>query len=265
MLCRQCNGAVGANDGVCKTCGHPVRRGSNSKGLPRFAKFALIFLVLGACASFVVLYATGRIEFEFFGQSAPASSDEGLNLESDSTEYPPDTTTESSDTYAPTARRDEEAWHAMLANLHTVSSNYITSSAFHPFLTRGGFLYHLTEEAFITPEFFVSRNVLGEEYLAELKMIFYLRPVDFAGFDEIDLPPSNQMTVFVGYETVSGIGLYSIYGHHEIFRENLNKILLSYTPASGPSGRASSGQHIFDITVPNLGENINVRYFAYDE
>ncbi|MDR2166853.1 MAG: hypothetical protein LBE35_03245 [Clostridiales bacterium] len=268
MLCRNCNGSIGPEDGVCKVCGHPVRKGA--KNWPRFVKMAMVVLVLGAGVVFVVFYTQGRIDFGFLtdrGAAAAPPVEAEIPAENIPAELPDPTAPQNVETVP--IVRDEETRIEILSEIYVAATVFISQFPQTPFISNTGYLFDLTNETLITVEMLSATGLIGYEHLEEPKLLLFLRPADFAPFDEVEMPNSEQMTIFVGHETITGIGLYSSFGYQEIFRENLNEILLSYMPYGGEIVRPMSAHPIFQAALGNLnqmaGQDHDVRYLAFDE
>jgi len=265
------------SDGVCKICGTPLRKGK--RVWSKHIKMAVVGVVLFSSVIFVVLYTQGRIDFGFLtGGDDPSITQPSDNLpvDADNNENATDPPmTYEGDGELPVLR-DEEARLELLQEVHQGVKDYMDYFDNQlPFVSGGGHLQIWDDLTFVTPQRLANAGFLGEEHLQEERFIFLIRPIDFAGFDEIDLPPSGEMTIFVGHETVVGIGLYSIYGYHQIFRENLNQILASYTPSNWnelvmPPQRPGAGHPMHQQAVASIsslmnGLNVDIRYMAFDE
>jgi hypothetical protein len=98
--------------------------------------------------------------------------------------------------------------------------------------------------------------------------------MDLTVFEEVELGSISQrqqtrMTVFLAYQTPTGVGLYSALGHHLIFRENLNKLFDSYAPYNGEIWRPVAGDALYravvDMLTATSPEGVFVRYLAADD
>lgn len=269
MLCKKCNATVRADDGVCRTCGMSVRNRAGKKSFSKIATFSMLGVVLVACIVFVVLYMQGSLNFDIFGSSTqpepelqnaiPEQHDIGQeNAYPDVPEYT-------------TPVIDEAARRATLANIHDVVQAYIVqNSATTAFISYHGFLYNHTDGEFVNIQTFYNQEELDLTHTGE-KFIFFLRPLDFLGFDEVTLPLIEQMTVFIGHETITGIGLYSVHGYIEIFRENLNYLLSTYIPTESEIVRPGAQSILYNDAIRLISahedapNNIEMRYFAHNE
>lgn len=284
MVCKKCGAPMEASDGVCKICGTPLRKGKRL--WPKHIKLAVVGVVLFASVVFVVLYTQGRINFDFltsnYDPQNPQTPGE-LYENGDNYENIQGPQIPNEDNGNLTILRDEETRLELLQEVHQGVMDYMNYFDNQlAFISGAGHLQIWQDQdpvffnpLFVTPQSLADAGFLSEEHLQEERHIFLIRPIDFLEFEEIDLPTSNEMTVFVGHETVVGIGLYSIYGYHEVFRENLNQILASYTPRNWyediiPPQRPGAGHPMHQQATAIIsslmnGESVDIRYMAFDE
>jgi len=240
---------------------------------------AVVGIVLVASVVFVVLYIQGRIDFGFItggsdGQVA-APGEDVSDAHENNNEIANDTQSPEDEDISPVLR-DEETRFAILQDIHQGVLDYMSAVGNQiPFVTGAGHLQNWEDGSFVTPQHLARAGFLDDEHLEETRFIFMLRPADLVGFDGINMPPNTEMTVFVGHETVRGIGLYSIHGYQEIFREDLNQILESYTPRNWreavmppqrPSGASPIHQQATAIISSTAnGADVDIRYMAADD
>ena len=270
MLCKKCNEVVQASEDVCKACGTPVFEAHNIKRRPRVLRYIVVVAVLIASGAFVYLYMQDMINFDFFGGSAQADveipgTDDDFFVEQ----------TQESDPEAEGAVstvRDQATRQALLADVHAAAFSYVTQlSLAVPFISYGGYLFNQADGVFITAQVLAGIYTLEltEEHLEEEKLVLFLRPSDLAVFDEVNLPDTSQMTIFVGLETVTGVGLFSVFGYTEIFRENLNAVISSYLPLEGDALRPQALDAVFAATRAAVSQqessSFDVRYLAHDD
>lgn len=265
VFCKKCNNIVTSSEGVCKICGHPVRNGKS--GLHKYTKFAIVGIVLILCGVFVVFYAQGRLDLSFivnlFEPQITDVVDNGIYADTGNNVF-----IATDDDVDIAVVFDEEARLLLLSEVYTVASDFIEQfSAHFTLISNMGYLYNATENLFVTTDFLTGRNFLQLD-VSENIIVLLLRPVDFADFEEVYLPYSNEMTLFVGHETITGIGLYSAYGYAEIFRENLNTLLLSYRPSESEIFRPLSSHRLYQDVVDLITNNnvqIDIRYMAAND
>jgi len=264
---------MGNHDGICKVCATPVRKGGKVWSKP--AKMAVVGFVLAVSVAFVVLYTQGFISLDFLtsnnDSSISAPVDDMSDNDTGNNKNLANQPNNEDDEYAHTVR-DREGRLEMLQHVYEVVLEYIDQSAHIPFVSAGGYLQIWQDWTLITTQYLVNEGFLDDEFLEEEKFIFLLRPMDFAGFDEVDIPSSAEMTLFVGHETVIGIGLYSRYGYQEIFRENLNQILASYTPdfwtetMERPNSTHPLHQQATALISSLMnGADVDIRYMAFND
>lgn len=263
MLCKKCNTIIGSQDGVCKVCGHPARKGG--RGWPRYAKIAAIFLVLGFSATFVFLFTQDRIDFsDFFNmgtetitnpeETPPVSADDDTENSLMQTGY------EASSTPTLILRSPEETRH-LLSQIHTAAVAFISQNPQTPFISQMGYLFDMANGRFMTPQVLMLAGLLGEEHLEDDKIILFLRPSDLG-------LTGPDMAVFVGHQTIVGIGLYGglAHGYMEIFREDLNEILSSYIQSEGDISRPTAAHPVYQAVAGAIAAHknaeIDVRFMA---
>ncbi|MCL2235902.1 MAG: hypothetical protein FWB98_05645 [Defluviitaleaceae bacterium] len=277
MVCKKCSAPVDATAGVCSVCSTPVRKGG--RVWPKYTKMAVVGVVLVASVVFVVLYTQGRIDFGFLtggsdGQVTVPGEDgadyyEGSNEITNDPQAPEDED-------ADLVLRDEEERFALLQEVHWGVLDYMSAAGSTiPFVTGAGHLQNWEDGSFVTPQYLARLGFLGDEHLQETRFVFMLRPADLVGFEGINMPSTAEMTVFVGHETIRGIGLYSVHGYQEIFREDLNQVLENYTPRNWreavmpperPSGTSLIHQQAAAmISSTANGAEVDIRYMAFDE
>ena len=260
MTCKKCNNTLQPSDGVCKVCGTPVRKKIES-GKGKYVKVIAVVLVLSGCAVLLLMHLQGRLDLSFFTNifsrdAAPIEemADEGINDENED-----ETPNEEDETII---IKDEEYLQNAMEAMHQAVAELLAEGD-HVFVSNAGYLYNFTEGQFITADLF-------EEALGD-KKILYLRPASFASFDEVNLPTNNNLAVFIARETVTGIALYSIYGHHHVFRESLNAVLSEY--AWGPLrgfGMPNASHSIFQSSLNAIRshenqQNIDIRHLITNE
>jgi len=243
-----------------------VRKGG--KTLPTSVKMVLVVLVLGVCAVFLVLYATGRLDFEFLNRTEQEAEQIESMDDSNETGDAQNEQTPGQEADERPEIRDEAARQTILSEIHQVVRAYMGHVT--PFSSNQGFLHNLNNEEFITIEYLISHGLLTYRHAQDEKLILFLRPADLADFEELDMPNTAAMTVFVGHETTVGIGLYSIYGYQEIFRENLNSVLNSYIPRDTEIVRPMAGQPLYQSVLSALATReilttLEVRYMAAND
>ena len=274
MLCVKCHTAMDASDDVCKSCGAVQKMNRNWS---KFAKISLITLVVAAFGTYVALYnldiiGPGFFE-DIFGTKAaseePAAPDAG---------YAGPEQEEAADGQREIAaeRRSEEEHQAILLSILEAVEEYMREYQFNPIVSSMGYLHNISLGEYITIEFLERLGYLSNDYLEEDVIILYLRPMDLNQFNEITFEgtPAGQMaalTVFLGYEVPTGIGLYSRFGSQQIFRENLNHLIMNdYNTNNGEISRPTAQDAIYHAVVNMItdalpGVDVFIRYLAVDD
>jgi hypothetical protein len=266
-----------AGDDVCKSCGSPVQK--MNRNWSKFAKISVITLIIAAFGAYIVLYNLDIIGPDFFGDIFGGGSvavEEPLLPDAG---YVGQETDETVDGHGEIAveRRSEEEHQVILSSVLEAVEAYVRDfSQFNPIISRMGYLHNFSSEEYVTLELLERMGYLGYEHLAEDIRVLYLRPIDLNQFNEIAFEgaPAGQMvalTVFLGYETPTGIGLYSRFGTQAIFRENLNHLLVNeYNPNNGAILRPTAQDAIYHAVVDMItdvlpGTDVFIRYLAVDD
>jgi len=266
-----------AADDVCKSCGSPVQK--MNRNWSKFAKISVITLIIAAFGAYILLYNLDVINPDTIGEifgGAP-TADEPTPLDVGYGGQEPEEPV-GGQGEAATERRSEEEHQAILSSVLASVDAYMQDfSQFNPIISRMGYLHNVSSGEYVTIELLERLGYLSHEYLAEDMLILYLRPMDLVLFDEIafdSTPPAGQMvslTVFLGYETPIGIGLYSRFGSQIIFRENLNHLLVNeYNPDNGEIMRPTEQDVVYQAVVSMIsdalpGADVFIRYLAVDE
>jgi len=274
MLCDKCHTAMDAADDVCKSCGSPVQK--LNRNWSKFAKISVITLIIAAFGAYILLYNFGVIDQDFFGNmlGRSAVTEEMPTTDTGHAGLEPEETTGEQGEPA-TERRSEEERQAILTSVLDAVEQYMREFSFNPIISRKGYLHNVSSGEYVTIELLERLGYLDEEYLAEDMLILYLRPRDLAQFDEIDFDgvPAGQavsLTVFLGYEKPTGIGLYSQFGLQMIFRENLNNLLVNeYNPNNGAIFRPTAQDMVYQAVISMIqdtlpGTEVFIRYLAVD-
>ena len=275
MLCDKCHTAMDAADDVCKSCGSPVQK--LNRNWSKFAKISVITLIIAAFGTYIALYNLDIIDQDFFGNifEGAAVAEELPAPDVDYLGQEPEETTDGQGEIV-VERRSEEEHQAILASVLTAVNAYIQHfSQFNPIISSMGYLHNVSSGEYVTLELLESMGYLSYEYLDEDLLILYLRPRDLNQFSEIafDGVSAGQMvelTVFLGYETPIGIGLYSRFGSQVIFRENLNHLFMNdYNPNNGEISRPTSQDAVYHAVVNMIrdalpGTDVFIRYLAVD-
>jgi len=265
-----------AADDVCKICGSPVQK--LNRNWSKFAKISVITLIIAAFGAYIALYNLDIIGPDFFRDafgSAPAAEEPATPDVGYVRQEPVEVADGQGE--AVVEQRSEEEHRAVLASILEATNTYIQGiSQFNPIISVMGYLHNVSTGEYVTIGLLERLGYLGEEYLAEDALILFLRPVDLNQFGEIAFEgiPAGQMvelTVFLGYETPTGIGLYSRFGAQAIFRENLNQLIMNdYNPNNGAIFRPTSQDAIYQAVVEMITNAANatdvfIRYLAVDD
>jgi len=264
-----------AADDVCKSCGSPVQK--LNRNWSKFAKISVITLIIAAFGSYILLYNLNIIDQDFFRNilGRTATAEEQPAPEAGETRQETEDIMGENNEIAAERRSEEEQLEILSSVLQAVDFYIRDISQFNPIISRMGYLHNVSTGEFVTMELLGRLDYLSEEYLAEDMMILFLRPVDLVQFDEIDFEgiAAGQMvslTVFLGHETPTGIGLYSRFGSQMIFRENLNHLLVNdYNPNNGAVFRPTAQDTIYSAVVSMIqdvlpGTEVFIRYLAVD-
>ncbi|MCL2353778.1 MAG: hypothetical protein FWC69_04025 [Defluviitaleaceae bacterium] len=260
MTCKKCNNTLQPSDGVCKVCGTPVRKKMES-GKGKYIKVIAVVLVLSGCVLLLLMHLQGRLDLSFFTNlfSRDAAQIEDTLDEAIDDENEGETPHEEDE---PIIIKDEEYLQNAMEAMHQAVLELLVEGD-NIFVSNAGYLYNFTQGEFVTAGLF-------EEGL-DNKKILYLRPASFADVDEANLPTSNNLVVFIARETITGIALYSTYGHHHVFRESLNGVLSEYAwgPLRGylmPDASHSIFQSSLNIIRSHENQqNIHMRHLITNE
>jgi len=265
-----------ATDTVCKSCGHAMRK--LNRNWSKFTKISVITLIIAAFGAYIALYNLEIINLDFFANIFRATevSEDAPVTDVDYIMQAPMGETNDGGDIVP-VRRDEEEKIAALSAVLAAADTYIRNlSTFNPIISSAGFLHNAASGEYITAELLVNQGNLDEEYLIEDLFILHLRPVDLdlfyeVSFDDMSASQMGFLTVFLGYELPSGIGLFSRFGAQMIFRENLNQLLLNhYSSNNGEITRPTTQDDVYHAVIGMLsGANpegdVFIRYLAVDD
>ena len=281
MLCQKCHTATNAGDVACNTCGVRLKKPGRTR--VKVMRVAIVMLILVAFGAYFVLQHFDIIDFD------PFESLFGSGTTIAAEEPPPAVSTDSEDAIfanignneaEPTVRRrNDEEHQAMLATYLTAVTAFINMHGHaNILLSRAGFLYNATTSEFVSTSHLINLGFLDEIFENEDVLVLYLRPRDLAHFDETELPPlssanSDDLTVFLAYQTPIGLGLYSIHGSTVIFRESLNEVLTYYSPDNGEIFRPTMADAIYHLVLEMIVESrpaleqeqIFIRHLAADD
>jgi len=292
MLCEKCHTAIDAhdastaNEAACSNCGTIAKKRNRKRS--KAVRVVIVVFILAVFGAYFALQHLDFIDFDpmdmLFGGGTAAAPEE----------VPPASAVDSEDanlvgannyeTTTAVVRRSDEEHQAMLATHLTAVEAYINLHVHtNALLTLTGFLYNATASEFVSTSRLIDLGFLNDSFDDEDVLVLYLRPMDLAGFNEVELAPltpavSEVLTVFLAYQTPLGFGLHSNHGTTMIFRENLNEVLTSYSPDNGEILRLTMASPVYQLVLemittlhPNVdggndvNEQIFIRHLAIDE
>jgi len=240
-----------AADEACRNCGAPVPKLNRSWS--KFAKISVVTLVVAIFAAYFIMHNMGMINYDFIEDVFTGSSSETLDdipPEDDGSGAFAEQGVDNDNTEVVSYRRSHEEHIEILHTIHYAANAYLREISHHsPVISNSGYLYNAGDNLPITLEMLTAFGFLDQYYDGEEVLLLYLRPMDMSPFEEVALDHLSQtqrdrMTVFLAYPTPVGFGLLSDHGEHIIYRENLNLLLLSYTPT------------LFDVVRPQSSDEV---------
>ena len=268
MLCKKCNTAVEENAARCAYCGARQNRGQKPRRIAAMAAAGLLAL---SCGAYMYLDSAGLVPTGAEDATPPPAATEAPAQTAKPTTAPRPTAT-------PAATSDlhmdiADVW-LMLADAYNATMLYTKSfSALTPYATRGGYLYDLKANAFVTAQTLQQADMTDSQYAGAKVLLLYLRPVDLLPYGELSPGESAALTLFTAYETKDGIALLGANGARGIiYREHLLDVFARYAPRDGEITRPSSADADYEAIItaitlssPPGGEGCIVRYMAADE
>ena len=123
------------------------------------------------------------------------------------------------------------------------------------FLSKNGYLFDFPAWEYVFIEELAELTDIYEGYLVEGIMFFYLRPVDLAGFRNVNVSERDNLMIFAGLEVREG---FAITGRGEqggtISREDLQTILNEYSWNHGDIRKIYSQTDTFESVIRALSE-----------
>lgn len=264
MMCKRCSASLAEEDKFCKMCGKKVQEGGKLK---KVAGVLVLLVGIAACSAYIVLDQRGFFATfgsdELDGENTAPPDDTFLNALPTATPLP---------TPAATAdfSKDITEVNTILSGAYTGVEGYVLERSDKSFVSKGGFLFDLTENRAVNIADLTASYKPEDEHTDENVYFFYLRPCDFAEFDEVEFDDSQELVIFSGYETKTGVALHSKKYDGIVYREHLNKVLAMYGGNDGEMTRTLSFDKKYNDIVdavleyePNYGQ-LDVRYMTND-
>lgn len=208
MICKKCKTAVGENDNTCKNCGNNLKKGRN----------VWIIAVILIIAAFAVIYFAGKsgngdntpddaIESPEPDFTSPASEvpNQGESASPEPTESEEPLPSGEADLDRPI----EETWEMIDDLIYSVSDYYKRYNETVSFVSKNGYLYDFPAKAYVFPEDLLDLTNMDSKYAKEGALFFFLRPSDLKGYGDLRVSDSNELAIFVGYETSEGYAISS--------------------------------------------------------
>lgn len=208
MICKKCKTAVGENDNICQNCGNNLKKGRNMW-------IVAVILIIAALA---VIYFVGKggngdntpgdaiesPEPDF----TPPSSEEPKQEETESPE-PTESAEPVPSSEADLDRPIEETWEMIDNLIYSVSDYYKNYNETVSFVSKNGYLYDFPAKAYVFPEDLLDLTDMDPKYAEEGALFFFLRPADLKGYGDLRVSDSDELEIFVGYETSEGYAISS--------------------------------------------------------
>ncbi|MDL2248535.1 hypothetical protein LJB89_02445 [Tyzzerella sp. OttesenSCG-928-J15] len=274
MICKNCKTAVDDNLKDCPNCGSPINNNHN--------KWKIVVAVLVVAAIVVAIYLNSVKQAELAEKEEPPvdaqQTEEPAPSEATTQQPQPEPEPEvESEAPTPTSDADlnkpiEEIWAMLDETAICVADYYDTYSETVVYLSRNGYLYEDPSRAYVTVKDLEDLTDIDEEYLDESIMFFYVRPADLAEYSYLRVSNSDELKIFVGFETKDG---FAIAAEGEqggiITREDLKNLLEKYKWDHGEIRKISFDSDEFGDVVKTLTaytgneSGFDVRYMYRDD
>jgi hypothetical protein len=248
------------------------------KNWSKYVKVGLVVLILGFCGLFIFLHSQDMVGFSFGRPSNRGTSDtigapnlpqgESTSQAATPTGQPPSSQDGGTNDFA--IITDAERIDILNA-VNIAAHDYMWRSMNAPFISRFGYLYNPVTEEFVTVDSLVAKGFLSDEYLQYDIMILFLRMTDMVHLRDA-ATGHGGLVIFTGMDTITGIGLvcpstpYFDY-FYEIYREDLNTILLNMISCDGEIVRPAFADSVYQAVFSDISGILNpaeIRYMAYN-
>ena len=269
MICKGCKTALNDNIKFCLVCGRPIRNNSIKW------KFLAVLLTGVAAASIFVL----RGDVGALSDEEPELYYEQANAIPSPVSVFPDIVTNPSIPEAPLpvsyANLDKpisEVW-AMIDEISVLINEYYNyHSQTVLFLSKNGYLFDNPAGAYVFVSELYGLTDIDERFFEESIMFFYFRPIDLAGYHNLNISEREELVIFTGFEVREG---FAITGHGEqggiISREDLKDILDRYSWNHGEVRKIDIQSDVFDTVIRALSAytgtvaGFDIRYMYQDD
>lgn len=264
MMCKRCATSVADEDNFCKVCG---KRLKEHNAIKKIIGIFVVVVGITACVSYIYLDQKG-----FFDSDNPELAGEDS--------LPPDELISAAnpnpvDTPIPAATADFSKDINEVQNILSVSyyalEEYMLEYSYTPFVSNKGYLFDMAANRTVSIADLTASDKLDPIYREEKVFFLYLRPSDFAEFNEVEFDGSDDLAVFSAYETKTGVALFNKKYNSIIYRENLNKVFEMYGSNDGEAVKPSSSDKKYNEIVDAVSlydsgyGKFDVRYMSADD
>jgi len=165
---------------------------------------------------------------------------------------------------APTDSTSLDVWRVLDEISGFVNEYYDRFSDSVLFLSKNGYLFDFPAWNYIFIDDLAGFSHIGEEYLVDGIMFFYMRPSDLARFRNVNVSERDSLVIFTGLEVREG---FAITARGEqggtVSREDLQSILRDYSWDHGEIRKVYTHSSEFETVISMLAGHTN-NYSGFD-